>query len=148
MEMLRRVLILRRIAAANMAAFQAEAEMNPKVAAFQAFLATFRCAWFDVVYVVKMDTGIHLFILQLSIEDKRAPHLLASSDTVSRFVSFCAPSLGTAQFQAAKDSHVDKDDIVIAVRINGRSRAYPIREMAYHHVVNDTVAREPIVSTY
>jgi uncharacterized protein DUF3179 len=56
--------------------------------------------------------------------------------------------LGTPQFQLAKDSHVDKDDMVIAVRINGRSRAYPIREMAYHHVVNDTVAGEPIVSTY
>ncbi len=56
--------------------------------------------------------------------------------------------IGTPQFQAAKDSHIDKDDMVIAVRLNGVSRAYPIREMAYHHVVNDTVAGEPIVSTY
>jgi uncharacterized protein DUF3179 len=56
--------------------------------------------------------------------------------------------LGAPQFQAARDSHIDKDDMVIAVRLNGASRAYPIREMAYHHVVNDTVAGEPIVSTY
>jgi hypothetical protein len=56
--------------------------------------------------------------------------------------------LGPPQFQAAKDSHIDKDDMVITVRVNGVSRAYPIREMAYHHVVNDTVAGEPIVSTY
>ena len=56
--------------------------------------------------------------------------------------------LGIPQFQSAKDSHVDKDDMVIAVRLNGVSRAYPIREVAYHHVVNDTVAGEPIVSTY
>jgi hypothetical protein len=56
--------------------------------------------------------------------------------------------LGTPQFESAKDSHVDKDDMVIAVRLNGVARAYPIREMAYHHVVNDTVAGEPIVSTY
>jgi hypothetical protein len=56
--------------------------------------------------------------------------------------------LGPPHFESAKDSHVDKDDMVIAVRLNGASRAYPIREMAYHHVVNDTVAGEPIVSTY
>ncbi len=35
---------------------------------------------------------------------------------------------------------VDKDDMVLAVQINSESRAYPIREMAYHHVVNDTVS--------
>lgn len=56
--------------------------------------------------------------------------------------------LGPPQFQSAQDSHIDKDDMVIAVRLNGVSRAYPIREMAYHHMVNDTVAGEPIVSTY
>jgi len=56
--------------------------------------------------------------------------------------------LGPPQFQSAKDSRIDKDDMLIAVRLNGVSRAYPIREMAYHHVVNDTVAGEPIVSTY
>jgi hypothetical protein len=56
--------------------------------------------------------------------------------------------LGTPQFQAAQDSHIDKDDMVIAVRLNGVARAYPVREMAYHHVVNDTLAGEPIVSTY
>jgi hypothetical protein len=56
--------------------------------------------------------------------------------------------LGAPHFQSAKDSHIDKDDMVIAVRLNGVSRAYPIREMAYHHVVNDIVAGEPIVSTY
>ncbi len=38
--------------------------------------------------------------------------------------------------------------MVLAVQINSESRAYPIREMAYHHVVNDTVGRQPIVSTY
>jgi hypothetical protein len=56
--------------------------------------------------------------------------------------------LGPPQFQSAQDAHIDKDDMVIAVRLNGMARAYPIREMAYHHVVNDTVAGEPIVSTY
>jgi hypothetical protein len=28
------------------------------------------------------------------------------------------------------------------------ARAYPVRALAYHHVVNDIVAGEPIVATY
>jgi len=40
------------------------------------------------------------------------------------------------------------DEMVIAVDLDGSARAYPIRSMAYHHVVNDTVGREPIVATY
>jgi hypothetical protein len=32
--------------------------------------------------------------------------------------------------------------------VKGARRAYPIREMAYHHLVNDAPAGEPIVATY
>ena len=56
--------------------------------------------------------------------------------------------LDRPQFEAAGAAHIDKDDMILAVHVNGEDRAYPIREMAYHHVVNDTVGREPIVSTY
>ena len=56
--------------------------------------------------------------------------------------------LRTPQFEAARDAHFEKDDMVIAVLVNGEARAYPVREMAYNHVVNDVVGREPIVSTY
>jgi hypothetical protein len=58
------------------------------------------------------------------------------------------PPLGPPQFEPSREAHLDKDDMLIAVRVNGISRAYPIREMAYHHVVNDIVGGEPIVSTY
>jgi len=56
--------------------------------------------------------------------------------------------LGTPQFQAAQEAHIDKDDTVISVALNREARAYPVREMAYHHVVNDTVGRQPVVATY
>ena len=56
--------------------------------------------------------------------------------------------LDTPQFETSAIARVDKDDMVLTVQINGESRAYPIREMAYHHVVNDTVGQLPIVSTY
>jgi Protein of unknown function (DUF3179) len=56
--------------------------------------------------------------------------------------------LGPPQVESVQQARLDKDDMMIAVRVNGVARAYPIREMGYHHVVNDTVGGEPIVSTY
>ncbi len=55
---------------------------------------------------------------------------------------------GRPQFESADRAKLDPDDMVIAVRVNGSARAYPIREMAYHHVINDKFAGEPIVATY
>jgi Protein of unknown function (DUF3179) len=43
---------------------------------------------------------------------------------------------------------VDDADMVIAVELNGDAVAYPIRQMAYHHVLNDEVGGIPVVSTY
>jgi Protein of unknown function (DUF3179) len=56
--------------------------------------------------------------------------------------------IGEPRFQSSQTARIDKDDMVIAVRLGAVSRAYPIREMAYHHIVNDTVGSEPIVATY
>ena len=38
--------------------------------------------------------------------------------------------------------------MVIAVTLGGESRAYPIREMGYHHIVNDRLHGLPLVVTY
>ncbi len=43
---------------------------------------------------------------------------------------------------------VAETDMVIAVEIAGDAVAYPVRQMAYHHLVNDTVGGVPVVSTY
>jgi hypothetical protein len=45
-------------------------------------------------------------------------------------------------------SFVSDSDMVLAVTINGESAAYPVRLMAYHHVVQDQVGGTPIVATY
>lgn len=45
-------------------------------------------------------------------------------------------------------SFVDNNDIVLAVELGGEAAAYPVRLMAYHHVVEDTVGGVPIVATY
>ncbi len=43
---------------------------------------------------------------------------------------------------------VNDSDLVIAVERGGESAAYPIRQLAYHHLVQDTVGQVPIVVTY
>jgi uncharacterized BrkB/YihY/UPF0761 family membrane protein len=43
---------------------------------------------------------------------------------------------------------VDERDMVLAVENNGDAVAYPVRLMAYHHVVQDVVGGTPIIATY
>ena len=47
-----------------------------------------------------------------------------------------------------KDARLDNDDKLIVVKINGSARAHPIREMGYHHVVNDVVGGTAVAATY
>jgi hypothetical protein len=51
-------------------------------------------------------------------------------------------------FTAARDVKLDGAEKVIAVRIGRAARAYPIRGMSYHHVLNDVVGGAAIVATY
>jgi Protein of unknown function (DUF3179) len=51
-------------------------------------------------------------------------------------------------FLAARDVKLDGAEKVVAVRIGGEARAYPIRDMSYHHLVNDVVGGAAIVATY
>jgi hypothetical protein len=43
---------------------------------------------------------------------------------------------------------VEDNDVILAVVNNGEAAAYPIRQMAYHHLVQDVVGGTPIVATY
>ncbi len=56
--------------------------------------------------------------------------------------------MGRPNFAAATDSKLDGAEMVMAVHISGEARAYPIRSVSYHHVVNDIVGGVPIVATY
>jgi hypothetical protein len=56
--------------------------------------------------------------------------------------------VGEPKYLAASLAKIDANDMVIAVTEGGESRAYPIREMGYHHIVNDRLHRLPIVVTY
>ena len=56
--------------------------------------------------------------------------------------------LGEPTYLAAVRAAIDPNDMVIAVTLGGENRAYPIREMGYHHIVNDRLHGLPIVVTY
>ena len=51
-------------------------------------------------------------------------------------------------FTAARDVKLNGAEMVIAVRIGAEARAYPIRSLSYHHVVNDVLGGAAIVATY
>jgi hypothetical protein len=50
--------------------------------------------------------------------------------------------------RAAEAGFVADSDMVMAIEINGDAVAFPVRQMAYHHVVNDVVGGKPITATY
>jgi uncharacterized protein DUF3179 len=74
--------------------------------------------------------------------------VLAVLARVNVFEAVMFHALPHPTFAAAKDVKIDSDDKLIVVKINGSARAYPIREMAYHHVVNDVVGGAALAATY
>lgn len=57
--------------------------------------------------------------------------------------------LAEPRFVRASDANfVAPDDMVLAVNINGDAVAFPVRLMAYHHVVQEVVGGTPITATY
>jgi hypothetical protein len=56
--------------------------------------------------------------------------------------------MGRPSFVSTADTKLDGAEMVMAVRQAGDARAYPIRIVSYHHIVNDTVGGVPIVATY
>jgi hypothetical protein len=51
-------------------------------------------------------------------------------------------------FEAESASKLDKSEMVLSISFGGDARAYPISQMAYHHIVNDVVGGVPVAVTY
>jgi hypothetical protein len=56
--------------------------------------------------------------------------------------------IADAQFQVQSASKLDPKEMIMAVNLAGDARAYPISQMAYHHILNDVVGGVPIAVTY
>ncbi len=53
-----------------------------------------------------------------------------------------------ATFSNASGAKLDKKEEILAVNVRGAARAYPVRILSYHHIINDDLGGEPIVATY
>jgi len=58
------------------------------------------------------------------------------------------PLKGAEYAKAHEASFMEDGDMVLAVAINGESVAYPVRQLAYHHLIQDDVGGVPLVATY
>ncbi len=56
--------------------------------------------------------------------------------------------IASAGYEPAASAKLDSSEMVMAVNIGNDARAYPVREMAYHHVLNDYAGGVPIAVTY
>ena len=57
--------------------------------------------------------------------------------------------LGTVRSAPAGEARwVEDQDPVMAVALNGEEAAYPVRQVAYHHIVQDVVGGVPVAVTY
>jgi hypothetical protein len=58
------------------------------------------------------------------------------------------PLRNSAYVKANEARFAGDSDMVLAVKLNNEAVAYPVRLMAYHHVVQDVVGGTPICATY
>ena len=58
------------------------------------------------------------------------------------------PLPNPAYVKVSDAGFVNDSDLVMVVENQGEAVAYPIRQLAYHHLVDDTVGATPIVVTY
>jgi len=57
--------------------------------------------------------------------------------------------LDDPMFLAAHETeYFGDEELVLGVEFAGEVRAYPVRMLRYHHIVNDTVGGEPLLVTY
>lgn len=54
----------------------------------------------------------------------------------------------TLTFSDAAHNREEAERLVLGVEINGKTKAYPIRFLGYHHMVQDTIDGNPVLVTY
>lgn len=64
------------------------------------------------------------------------------------FEKVFAPLEGLSFAAASAADWVGEDETVMAIEVGGEAVAFPVRQLAYHHIVQDVIGKEPIVATY
>ena len=76
--------------------------------------------------------------------------LVAFSAVMSRlnYFEWMFHPVNSPQFEAESASKLSPSEMILVVSFPGDARAYPISQMAYHHILNDVVAGVPVAVTY
>jgi Protein of unknown function (DUF3179) len=76
--------------------------------------------------------------------------LVAAAAVMSRlnYFEWMFHPIDSPRFEAESASKLDGKEMILAVRYGDDARAYPISQMAYHHILNDVVGGVPIAVTY
>jgi hypothetical protein len=76
--------------------------------------------------------------------------LVAFSGTMARlnYFEWMFHPVRQPGFESIAKTKLESGEMVLALDFNHDARAYPIREMAYHHIVNDVVGGVPVTVTY
>ena len=83
----------------------------------------------------------------LTLNPDISPRASVQQPTFTRGTPF-VPLDQPAFLDAAESGFLPDEDLVLGLEWMGESRAYPIRMITYHHIVNDTVAGRPVLVTY
>ena len=73
--------------------------------------------------------------------------LCAAFSRVNIFEVMFHPA-GAPSFQPVRETRLDGAEKVLAVGTGVTARAYPVRSVSYHHIVNDVAGGVPIAVTY
>ena len=76
--------------------------------------------------------------------------LVAACATMSRlnYFEWMFHPVPKPGFISADNAKLDAGEMVLALNFNNDARAYPVSQMAYHHIVNDFVSGVPVAVTY
>jgi len=71
------------------------------------------------------------------------PDKVSAVDETTNF-----PSLTDPEFITADQASLSADDLVLGLSMGGESKAYPLRQMWFHHIANDIIGGQPVAVTY
>lgn len=102
-----------------------------------------------LLLVARLWSGARRWWRKVALVMLVAPLLLAAWFARQNYFEWMfAPLADAAYARADEAGFVADDDMVLAVENRNDAVAYPVRLMAYHHLVQDTVGGTPIVATY
>lgn len=74
--------------------------------------------------------------------------LFAGLSRINIFEAMMFHPVDHPAFSTVQETKLDGQEMVMAVNVGGQARAYPIRSVSYHHIVNDEIGGVAIVATY